>query len=142
MTGAWPGHPRLCPLQHRQSWMAGTRPAMTQWGHEPVILRLLDQTRASTPLPVSAPQAVDGGPAPAMTERAARANRSDLRAPGTSTSIIVPSRYSAVSIGHSSSAPPAQAARPTLTRLPQFDVRGAKVWVSGCSIRPLRNYTH
>jgi len=22
---AWPGHPRLCPLQHRQSWMAGTR---------------------------------------------------------------------------------------------------------------------
>src|SRR3954470_14406455 len=47
---AWPGHPRLCPLQHRQSQMAGTSmplggpqarpegPAMTQWGHQPVIL--------------------------------------------------------------------------------------------------------
>src|SRR4051812_48489659 len=34
---AWPGHPRLCPLQHRQSWMAGTRPAMIQGEHQPVI---------------------------------------------------------------------------------------------------------
>src|SRR4051812_3650899 len=34
---AWPGHPRLCPLQHRQSWMADTRPAMTQGEHQPVI---------------------------------------------------------------------------------------------------------
>src|SRR3954451_327097 len=38
---AGPGHPRLCPLQHRQSWMAGTRPAMTQFygntSPEPVL---------------------------------------------------------------------------------------------------------
>src|SRR4051812_48489658 len=36
--GAGPRHPRLCPPQHRQSWMAGTRPAMTQGEHQPVIL--------------------------------------------------------------------------------------------------------
>src|SRR4051794_38774724 len=32
------GHPRPCLIQHRQSWMAGTRPAMTQGGRVPTIL--------------------------------------------------------------------------------------------------------
>ena len=38
---AWPSHPRLAVLQQGKSWMAGIKPAMTQWArpcHRPAIL--------------------------------------------------------------------------------------------------------
>src|SRR3954451_10903771 len=38
MAGLGPATHHFPPLQRRQSWMAGARLAMTQWGHQPPIL--------------------------------------------------------------------------------------------------------
>src|SRR4051794_18577263 len=44
---AWPGHPRLAVPNVGKSWMAGIKPAMTQWArpcHRPAILTRISHT--------------------------------------------------------------------------------------------------
>jgi hypothetical protein len=66
-TVSWPGlarPPTTLPLQHRQSWMAGTRPAMTQWDNPPVILTPMRRRLAIHALLPHQAKGVDGGPEP------------------------------------------------------------------------------